>query len=465
MDGEVRINPFLSGNFAPVRSEDDFELVVEGKLPAGLSGVLYRNGPNPQFDPRDSNYHWFVGDGMLHAFTVGDGRVTYKNRWVKTPKWRTEHAAGQALWGSWGNPMTSDPSVIGRTDGAVANTNIVQHAGKLMALVESNAPFTVSQGDMEPEGFADFGGKVTAHPKTCPITGEMVFFAYADDPMPLSGKVSWGVADAAGKLLKRETFEAPYCSMIHDFAVTRDHVVIPVLPLTGSLQRAMGGKPVFAWEPEKGGQLAVMRRDQGVAGLRWIEAPKGYVFHVMNAFDSSDEGGDRIIVDVMRYASAPLFPRADGSPGENAAAYLVRWTIDLLSGAVTETPLDDRSGEFPRFDERLSGLPYRHGWFVGQSLRPGDFRSNIIAHIDLETGARADWTVPEGDAVSEAVFTPASAHAPEGEGWLTAVVYRAQLNISELVVLDAQDVAAGPVASAKLPRRVPFGFHGNWVNH
>jgi carotenoid cleavage dioxygenase len=248
--------------------------------------------------------------------------------------------------------------------------------------------------------------------------------------------------------------------MIHDFAVTRDHVVIPVLPLTGSLQRAMGGKPVFAWEPEKGGQLAVMRRDQGVAGLRWITAPKGYVFHVMNAFDE----GDNIIVDVMRYASAPLFPNADGTRGENAAAYLVRWTIDLASGSVTETPLDDRSGEFPRFDERLSGLPYRHGWFVGQSLRPGDFRSNIIAHIDLETGARADWTVPEGDAVSEAVFTPASADAPEGEGWLTAVVYRAQLNISELVVLDAQDVAAGPVASAKLPRRVPFGFHGNWVN-
>ncbi|WP_419252347.1 carotenoid oxygenase family protein [Caulobacter sp. ErkDOM-YI] len=460
MDGDVRINPYLTGNFAPVRSEDDFELVVEGVLPPGLTGTLYRNGPNPQFEPRDGNYHWFVGDGMLHAFTIKDGRVSYKNRWVKTPKWQTEHEAGQALWGSWGNPMTSDPSVIGRTDGAVANTNVVQHAGKLMALVESNAPFTVSQGDMEPEGFADFGGKVTAHPKTCPITGEMVFFAYADDPMPLSNKVSWGVADAAGKLVKRETFEAPYCSMIHDFAVTRDHVVIPVLPLTGSLQRAMAGQPVFAWEPEKGGQLAVMRRDQGVANLRWIEAPKGYVFHVMNAFDE----GETIIVDVMRYASAPLFPNADGSRGENAAAYLVRWTIDLANGSVTETALDDLAGEFPRFDERLAGLPYRHGWFVGQSLKPGDFRTNIIAHIDLEIGVRTDWTVPAGDAISEAVFTPASPDAPEGEGWLTAVVYRGQLNVSELVVLDAMNVAAGPVASASLPRRVPFGFHGNWVN-
>ena len=459
MDGEVRINPFLSGNFAPVRSEDDFELPVEGKLPAGLSGTLYRNGPNPQFEPRDANYHWFVGDGMLHAFTLGQGRVTYRNRWVRTNKWRLEHDAGQALFGSWGNPMTTDPSVMGAESG-VANTNIVQHAGRLLALEEAHAPFQISGPELDSIGSFDLGGKVTAHPKTCPLTGEMVFFAYADDPMPLSSKVSWGVADATGKLLKRETFEAPYCSMIHDFAVTRDHVVIPVLPLTGSLQRAMAGKPAFAWEPEKGGQLAVMRRDQGVASLRWIDAPKGYVFHVMNAYDE----GETIIVDVMRYASAPLFPNADGTRGENAAAYLVRWTIDLTTGTVTETLLDDLAGEFPRFDERLSGLPYRHGWFVGQSLKPGDFRANIIAHIDLETGQRTDWTVPAGDAISEAVFTPASPDAPEGEGWLTAVVYRGQLNLSELVVLNAQDVAAGPVASARLPRRAPFGFHGNWVN-
>ncbi|WP_421736635.1 carotenoid oxygenase family protein [Caulobacter sp.] len=459
MDGEVRINPFLSGNFAPVRSEDDFELPVEGALPAGLSGTLYRNGPNPQFDPRDANYHWFVGDGMLHAFTIADGKVHYRNRWVRTNKWTVEHAAGRALFGSWGNPMTTDPAVLG-TDSGVANTNIVQHAGRLLALEEAHAPFQLSGPALDSIGPHDLGGKVTAHPKTCPITGEMVFFAYADDPMPLSSQISWGVADATGKLLKRETFAAPYCSMIHDFAVTRDHVVIPVLPLTGSLQRAMAGKPAFAWEPEKGGQLAVMRRDQGVASLRWIEAPKGYVFHVMNAFDE----GETIIVDVMRYASAPLFPNADGTRGENAAAYLVRWTIDLTTGSVTEAPLDDLAGEFPRFDERLAGLPYRHGWFVGQSLKPGDFRANIIAHIDLETGVRADWTAPAGDAISEAVFTPASPDAPEGEGWLTAVVYRGQLNVSELVVLDAMNVAAGPVASARLPRRVPFGFHGNWVN-
>jgi len=459
MDGDVRINPFLSGNFAPVRSEDDFVLTVEGTLPAGLRGTLYRNGPNPQFDPRDANYHWFVGDGMLHAFTVEDGQVRYRNRWVRTNKWRMEHDADRALWGSWGNPMTTDPSVFGVASEGAMNTNIIRHGGHLLALEEAHAPFEMSGPDLETLGAYDLGGKVTAHPKVCPITGELVFFAYADDPMPLSNKVSWGVADANGKLLKRETFEAPYCSMIHDCIVTEHYIVIPVLPLTGSLPRAMSGKPVFAWEPEVGGHLAVIRRDQGVASLRWIPAPAGYVFHTMNAF----ERDGAIVADVMRYASAPLFPNADGTKGENAAANLVRWTIDLDAGAVTEADLDDTPGEFPRFDERFAGMAYRHGWFVGQSLKPGDFRSNIVAHVDLVAGTRKTWTVPQGDAISEAVFTHAGPDAAEGEGWLTAVIYRQADDVSEFVVFDAQAVENGPIASAKLPRRVPFGFHGQWV--
>ena len=459
MDGDVRINPFLSGNFAPVRSEDDFTLEVTGTLPPGLKGTLYRNGPNPQFDPRDANYHWFVGDGMLHAFTVADGQVRYRNRWVRTTKWRMERDAGQALWGSWGNPMTTDPSVLGVANDGAMNTNIIQHGGRLLALEEAHAPFEMSGPHLESLGAFVLGGMVTADPKACPITGELVFFAYADDPMPLSNKISWGVADADGKLIRRETFEAPYCSMIHDCIVTEHYIVIPVLPLTGSLPRAMSGKPVFAWEPEVGGHLAVIRRDQGVASLRWIEIPAAYVFHVMNAF----EQGETIVADVMRYATAPLFPNVDGTKGENAAAYLTRWTIDLEAGTVAEVALDDTAGEFPRFDERFAGGPYRHGWFVGQSLKPGDFRSNIVVQIDVVSGAKQTWTAPQGDAISEAVFSPAGPDAAEGEGWLTAVIYRQAEDVSEFVVFDAQAVENGPIASAKLPRRVPFGFHGQWV--
>ena len=135
--------PFFSGNYAPVTFEADApDLPLRGELPKDLAGTLYRNGPNPQFAPRDPNHHWFVGDGMIHAFHIADGRVSYRNRWVRTPKWEVEHAARKALFGSWGNPTTTDPSVLAK-DGGVANTNIVWHAGKLFALEEGHRPFAL----------------------------------------------------------------------------------------------------------------------------------------------------------------------------------------------------------------------------------------------------------------------------------------------------------------------------------
>jgi carotenoid cleavage dioxygenase len=460
MDGDVRVNPYLAGNFAPVRSEDDFDLPVTGELPRALTGVLYRNGPNPQFEPRDEGHHWFFGDGMIHAFAIEDGRVSYRNRWVRTHKWTVEHAAGHALFGTFGNPFTTDPDVVG-TDSGVANTNIVHHGGRLLALEEAHAPFELEQRTLASRAPYDLGGRVTAHPKVDPVTGEMIFFAYADDEMPLSNKISWGIADATGQLLRRETFQAPYCSMIHDFMVTEHYVLIPVLPLGGSLHRAMTGGPVFAWEPEQPATVGVMRRDQGVASLRWFQLAPCYVFHFMNAY----EDGDRIVADAMRYSSAPLFPLADGTRGQDSAACLTRWEFDLAGATdtVRETTIDDLPGEFPRIDPRYECHAYRHGWFAGQTRALRGTSTDTLAHFDRETNTRKSFVLPEGDAISEPIFVARDDAAAEGQGWLLAVAFRGRENVSELLVLNAQDVSAGPIASAKLPRRVPFGFHGNWV--
>jgi carotenoid cleavage dioxygenase len=459
MDGSQPINPYLSGNFAPVRSEDSFDLKVTGAFPRDLAGSLYRNGPNPQFDP-GGDYHWFSGDGMIHAFHVEGGRVRYANRYIRTPKWCDEHAAGRRLFGGMGNPMGDDPSVAGH-DSGVANTNIVWHGGRLLALEEAHAPFEMDPRSLASIGYRDLGGKVTAHPKIDPETGEMVFFGYAVGAQPLSNIVSYGVADAAGALVRRDDFTAPYCSMIHDFMVTREHVLFPVLPLTGSLERVMRGGPAFAWEPDKGAFVGVMARKAGVDTIRWFNTGATYVFHVMNAWDE----GDKIFADVMQYETAPLFPNADGSrSAERASARLARWTFDLAAGSdvIKREYIDDMPGEFPRSDERRAGLSYRHGWFAGQDDRPGAIRAASIAHIDLATGKRSVWSLPPGDAISEPVFVPRSAGADEGDGWLVAVAYRAQEDRSDMVVLEAQDVAAGPIATAEMPRRVPFGFHGNW---
>ena len=464
MNAPARINPFLSGNFAPVRSEDDFaDLPVKGEIPKELRGTLYRTGANPQFDPRDPNHHWFAGDGMVHAFNIADGKVSYRNRYVRTPKWELEHEAGQSMFGTFGNPMTSDPSVIGK-DSGVANTNIVPHAGKLLALEEGHQPFEVDAKTLAPKGYLDYSGKAgrfTAHPKTDPETGELVFFGYSAEGMPFSDQIVYGVVDKNGKVTRREQFKAPYASMIHDFFVTKNYVMFPVLPITMSLERAMRGQSPVAWEPEAGAFVGVMARNAGTDTIRWFETDPCYVFHPMNMF----EEGSKIFVDVMEYPRGPLFPNVDGSRGADVMATLKRWTFDLASNsnAIKREALDDMGGEFPRFDKRRAGLSYRHGYFAGASKEGLEFGFDSLAHIDLKTGKKIVHNFGEGDTPSEPVFVAAGANAAEGEGFLLATVYRGSENRSDLVVLDAGDVAKGPVAVASLPRRVPFGFHGNWL--
>lgn len=453
-------SPVFSGNFAPIHLEGEaHDLPVLGTLPPALHGTLYRIGPNPQFAPRDQQYHWFLGDGMVHAFQIERGRVHYRNRWVRTNRFQLEREAGEALFGSWGNPATTDPRVIDEENG-LANTNIVWHANRLLALEEADQPVEMDWHDLSTRGIWNDGGKLqgamTAHPKIDPATGELVFFAYSAQG-PFSPAMHYGVVSADGRLQRLDRFDAPYCSMVHDFLVSERHAIFPVMPVTGSMARAMRGEPPWLWEPDKEGWIGVLPRDGGIEQLRWFRTDPAYVFHTVNAW----EEGDLLHADVVQYDVPGMFAAdGHGTPGR-----LCRWTFDLAgsSDAVQRRYLDELGVEFPRFDERFATRPYRHAYFTHRhdpDMPRGSY--DTLVHFDLQTGARQLHRGAPGDAISEPVFVPSHADAPEGEGWLLATVYRGNEVRSDLVVYDAMRVDAGPIAVAQLSHRVPFGFHGNW---
>lgn len=453
---------FLRGNFAPLRLECDApDLVVEGELPRTLNGTLLRNGPNPMYPPRD-DYHMFSGDGMVHAFRFDDGRVSYRNRWVRTAKLEAERAAGGALFGTFGNPATSDPAVRGIRYN-VANTNIVWHGGRLLALEEFSPPFELEPGSLASRGPFDYAGQLagpmTAHPKIDPVTGEMHAFGYGVDG-PGSRTIAYHVVDAAGRQVHSLHFEAPYAAMVHDFAITATHVLFPVFPLTIDPARS----PMLAWDPALPSIIGVLPRGADASALRWLEGEACCVFHPLNAHDVDDG----IVLDMLRYDAGPGFPHADGSPPDpaQAEARLERWRLPL--GGDTDTwrteRLDDQASEYPRLDERYAGLPHRYGYFASTPHEHG--RAAVfdqIVRFDFERGRREVYALPERDFVSEPVFVPRSEDAPEGVGHLLAVAYRGRERRSDLLVFDAEDLARGPVAVAALETRVPFGFHGNWV--
>ena len=459
-------NPFLRGYYGPVNTEADARhLQITGDMPKELCGTLYRNGPNPQFAPRGP-YHWFGGDGMIHAFHIENGNVSYKNRWVRTPKWEIENKEGEGLSGTFGNPRYTDPRVMA-LNSTIANTNIVWHGGKLLALEEAHAPFALDPASLMPKGYETFGDKLcgpfTAHPKMDPKTGEMVFFGYSAKGR-FTKEVSIQTVAADGKMTRAEILEGPFPSMIHDFAVTKNWIVVPIFPLTSSMERAMGGQPPFAWEPDKGTHIAFIPRNGTVADAKWVTAPACYVFHPMNHFETDD---GRVVIDVMKYDTAPLFPLPDGSPSskEMPAARLFRWIFDLTGKANTfqEVQVDDRPGEFPRFDERFCMSDYRHGWIVsGNITEAGVQRCEGITHYDLVNGRNITWNAGADDRFGEPVFVPRSEDAAEGDGWVLSVIYRSDEGRSDLAVFEATDIAKGPIALAHLSSRVPAGFHGNW---
>lgn len=454
--------PFLNGNYAPWPLEGEIhDLVVEGEIPRELEGTYYRNGPNPAYPPR-GRYHWFDGDGMIHAFRFRDGRASYRNRWVRTARFQLERAAGEGLFAGLSDFGQSDPRVAANmVSPNAANTNVVWHAGRLLALWEAGPAHALDPRSLETFGPYDFGGRLvgpfTAHPKLDPESGEMLGFGYS----PLPPFLRYHVVSKEGRLVRSEEIEVPVPTMMHDFVVTREHVVFMVCPAVFRLENLEKGLPMLTWEPELGTRIGVMPREGSSRDVVWFETDPCYVFHPMNGWSESG----RVMADVCRYARVPLLPGSASEKGlQDLAARLTRWTFDLASGTLKEEVLDDAPSEFPRLDERRAGLAYRHGYAAGAV--PGDHDRagfDSIVHYDLAKGTRRAHRVGPQDGVGEPIFVPRTPHAPEGDGFLLALVYRGAEQRSDLLILDAQDVEAAPLARVRLPHRIPFGFHGNWA--
>ncbi|MFI8961818.1 carotenoid oxygenase family protein [Streptomyces sp. NPDC053493] len=446
----------LAGNYAPVTEElTALDLTVTGALPRELTGWYLRNGPNPA---DAASAHWFFGDGMVHGVRLEGGRaVSYRNRWVRT----TRFTDGARPYDEQGRrDLTAGP----------ANTHVVRHAGRTLALVETALPYELTR-DLDTVGPYDFDGRLgtamTAHPKTCPTTGELHFFGYG---MVEPTRLTYHRADAAGDLVLSRPVDVPAATMLHDFALTARHVVFMDLPVVFDLELAVrGGTMPYAWDDGHGARLGLLRRDDPYGEVRWFDIDPCYVFHVLNAHDAPD---GTVVLYVMRYqemyrrtgertkagsgtgsASGSGSGAVAGSGASGGRAVLWRWTVDPASGTVREEQIDDRAGEFPRIDDRLTGLdsPYGHV-ACGSSL----------VRYDLATGASAAHDFGPGRTPGEAAFAPAD-DTPGGPGWLLTYVHDAAIDRSDLVVLDADDLGAPPVATVHLPARVPFGFHGNWL--
>lgn len=470
--------PTFRGFQAPGRFEGevrDLE-VVQGEVPADLNGAFYRVGPDPQYPPLLGNDIPLNGDGMISVFHFEDGRVDFRTRWVRTPKFLAERAAGRALFGAYRNPFTDDPSVCGLSRGT-ANTNVLWHGGRMLALKEDSHPVEIDPITLETIGPWDYDGALTsatatAHPKVDAATGTLVFFGYAarGETTP---DIAYYEADANGHIVFERWLQAPYSSMVHDFAVTENHIVFPIVPLVSDLQRLKDGFPHFAWDPSKPVYLGVLPRRDPDAPVRWFVGDPRFASHTMNAFE--EDGRIHLDMSVGDSVVFPFFPEINGAPFDPEAAipYLSRWTLDTTKPTddFTQTRLSDVAGEFPRINEYYATRDYRFGYLSMQSgvpdpTMPGSFtgmRFDLIGRVDHRSGALATHYVGDASATQEPMFVPRTGATSEGEGYVIAVVNRYASMRSDLLVLDAENVDGEPVATLALPLRLRNGLHGTWL--
>ena len=441
-----------------------FDCEVEGRLPPGLQGTFYRVGPDAQY-PKPKAFEddiFFDGEGHVSMFRFGNGHVDFTSRYVRNDRWKAQHAARRSLFGYYRNRATDDPSVRNVRRGS-HNTHVWVHANRVYALKEDSPPALIDANTLETlDANYTFGGAYeaetfTAHPKNDPETGEMFAFGY-EARGPGSTDINVISVGRDARINWSAWVNAPYCCMLHDFAVTRRHIAFLAIPLAYAAT-----SPVhWAWDNTLRPMLGIMRRGGDGSDIRWVPGPMNMSDHTMGCWSD----GDRFFWD-MDGADGnrfPFFPHLhDSFDPVRGLARVRRFSVDTskksLSNFDMEILYPDVRGALSRQDDRYNVDPYRYGFLMSSSPEKGAGWTMF----DHQTRRHRTYHPGPDITLAEAVFAPRRRGAAEADGYLMGVAYFARERRSEVQVLDTQDITAGPIARVQLPFRATPQIHGNWI--
>lgn len=458
--------------YAPLLEEHDYTVTqIDGRLPTELTGTLYRIGPGKHQVGQTLLHSVFDGDGLVSQFILDGSSVHFRNRYVRTKHFAHGLTSDRIRYRGVGGQIPGGPLAnIGRLPANVANTNIVSHAGELLALWELGNPHRIDPDSLKTLGTSNFGGGLgflgafSAHPKWDPRTGDMYNFGVDLFPTP---RIRTYRVDRGGRLHRLATVPMLDLPWNHDFALTQRYMVFvldPILPNIGKL--ALGTHSFIDsldFKPSKGTRFLLVPKSGGRP--RIVEHDALLHLHLTNAYDD----GDDVVVELVRIDTDwEDLRHKTGLVNRDKYALPLRFPPSRLmqyrvttSGTVIERELSDRSGEFPQYDWRRSTRQHRYSYFAGAGGPAGML--NAIVKIDHHTGSAT--TCDLGDSsVGEPLFVPRSPDADEDDGWLLALNHELTENRSQLVIFHARDIDAGPLATAWLEHSIPWGFHGTFTH-
>lgn len=437
------------GVHRPMRAELTLDhLDVTGTIPPTLHGRYLKMGANPA-RPDHAGHHWFLGDGMVHEFTLGPA-PTYRNRWIRSRIAAAALGRDPAPGPRHGRPGSND----------TVNTNIVPIAGRPYAIVEAGSYPVALSPTLDDQCYDPFDGTLTGsftgHPHLDPLTGEQHAICYDGG---IWDSVRHVVIAPNGRVTRELAIPVRDGPCVHDCAITARYVIVFDLPVNFSMRAVLGGHAFpFRWNKAHPARIGLLPRHGTADDIMWCPLDPCFVFHVANAYDEGDPDRHRVVMDLVAY---PTMFTGDGS-GLDTLGHLERWSIDPATRRVDRHQIDDTPLEFPRIDERRFGQPHRYVYTVAV---PPDGNTQLrgatrLHRFDRDTNTRTEHDFGDGHLPGEFIFVPDG--PAETEGWLMGTVLNVAAETTDLVILDARHFEADPVATIHLPHAIPPGFHGNW---
>ncbi len=442
---------------------------ISGEIPSEIAGTLFRNGPGRLKIGEHKYGHWFDGDGMLNAITIDKGKLHYKNRYVRTPKYIEETAAQKILYRGVGTQRPGGfLNNMLRFPGNAANTSVVYHGGRLLTLWEGGDPWELDPATLETKGAHKFDGKLkrgmpfSAHGKIHPRTGYYYNFGFM-------GALNFYKINPDGEMEDSIRHVVGNYAMCHDFAMTDKHAIFFLCPAVFKhpLQFVFGFKSIMQamdYDETMPTKIVVVSLDD-LKVVREFETSSFFAFHFSNAY----EEGDELVADVCRTdrmgamdAVADVF--ADVEFEDDGSACFYRYRLNLATGEVKGHKHEGvLGGDFPMWDERRTGLLNNFAYTATFVENGTPYSFNALQKVDLRTGKANIYDFGPGRFTSEALFIPRSPDAAEDDGWMVSVVFNAHSGNSEVVLLDAQTMDK-EVATVRLRNHIPHGFHGHFTH-
>jgi all-trans-8'-apo-beta-carotenal 15,15'-oxygenase len=463
------------GGYESLKEEFDYWIDdIEGEIPSNLLGTLFRNGPGLLDINGQRLHHPFDGDGMISRITFTNGRAHFRNRFVQTEGYLAEKKAGKILYrGVFGTQKPGGwlANIFNFKIKHIANTNVIYWGGKLLALWEAAEPYLLNPQTLETLGNEYFDGGLakkeafSAHPKIDP-NGKLVNFAIKPGP---STTITIFELNTKGEITSKQNHSVSGFCFIHDFVITENYCIffqnpVDFNPIPFALGISTAGQCI-KFQKNQPTKILIIPRTGKIQNqkVQVLETQAGFIFHHVNAFEEENN----IIIDSICYQSlTEVEPNSDYRETDfdaNSPAQLWRFNLNLSDNKVENKLIGHRACEFPTIHPNNVGKPYRYLYAAAADQKVVNAPLQGIFKYDLELETEELWSAAPRGFIGEPIFVPRPNSQQEDDGWLIALVYDAEHHRSDVVILDAADLAKGAIAKLHLKHHIPYGLHGSFT--